>query len=254
MPSLSLKPPKDLVRVPISDGRSLTSHDLLTRAQNGLRCINWEQIDLALLSESMGSSDSYALSRPVRHGETIDFFLSHSWHDDAQIKFDALSLFAEEFVARNGRSPTFWLDKTCIDQDNIGDGLKVLPVNVMACRKMLVLCGSTYAQVGQGGARCICVCGGVGARFACVCVWEGPARLAWVRSLLSPRRSLQPHHRRRPPTTPAPPTPAFVVQLGAVHALFVPRPRPSHWKSGAHTTASGARHHGERGTLAKVLI
>ena len=32
----------------------------------------------------------------------------------------------------------------CIDQDNIGDGLKVLPVNVMACNKMLVLCGSTY--------------------------------------------------------------------------------------------------------------
>ena len=40
----------------------------------------------------------------------------------------------------------FWLDKVCIDQNNIGDGLKVLPVNVMACKKMLVLCGPTYTQ------------------------------------------------------------------------------------------------------------
>ena len=32
----------------------------------------------------------------------------------------------------------------CIDQDNIKDGLKVLPINVMACKKMLVLCGPTY--------------------------------------------------------------------------------------------------------------
>lgn len=27
----------------------------------------------------------------------------------------------------------------CIDQNNISDGLKVLPINVMACKKMLVL-------------------------------------------------------------------------------------------------------------------
>ena len=37
-------------------------------------------------------------------------------------------------------------DKVCIDQNNIRDGLKVLPVNVMACNKMLVLCGETYVQ------------------------------------------------------------------------------------------------------------
>ena len=32
----------------------------------------------------------------------------------------------------------------CIDQENIADGLRVLPVNVMACRRMLVLFGPTY--------------------------------------------------------------------------------------------------------------
>merc|ERR1712100_184219 len=54
--------------------------------------------------------------------------------------------FANGFHATHHRWPTFWLDKVCIDQNNIGDGLKVLPVNVMACKKMLCLCGPTYTQ------------------------------------------------------------------------------------------------------------
>lgn len=33
-----------------------------------------------------------------------------------------------------------------MSQDNIQDGLKVLPVNVMACKKMLVLFGSSYSS------------------------------------------------------------------------------------------------------------
>lgn len=32
-----------------------------------------------------------------------------------------------------------------INQNSVGEGLKVLPINVMACDKMLVLCGETYA-------------------------------------------------------------------------------------------------------------
>jgi len=44
------------------------------------------------------------------------------------------------------RHPTFWLDKVCIDQDNIIDGLKVLPINVTASHRMLVLCGKSYAS------------------------------------------------------------------------------------------------------------
>ena len=75
----------------------------------------------------------------ILQGEQIDFFLSHSWHDDANIKYDALEAFVRKFVARKGREPTFWLDKVCIDQSNIGDGLRVLPVNVMAAKKMLVM-------------------------------------------------------------------------------------------------------------------
>ena len=33
----------------------------------------------------------------------------------------------------------------CIDQTNIKDGLKALPINIMACDNMLVLAGETYS-------------------------------------------------------------------------------------------------------------
>lgn len=95
---------------------------------------------------SLHANELFALSRPLHHGEAIDFFLSHSWHDDAELKWQALERVAARFRASHGREATFWLDKTCIDQSNLADGLRVLPVNVMACRKMFVLWGSTYAQ------------------------------------------------------------------------------------------------------------
>ena len=42
--------------------------------------------------------------------------------------------------------PSFWLDKACIDQENIADGLRILPVSVMACNVVLATCGSTYVN------------------------------------------------------------------------------------------------------------
>ena len=49
-------------------------------------------------------------------------------------------------MAKHGREPTFWLDVACINQDMISDGLKVLPINLMACRQVLVLVGPSYSQ------------------------------------------------------------------------------------------------------------
>ena len=50
----------------------------------------------------------------------------------------------QTFQAEHGRTPTFWLDKSCIDQTSIQDGLRVLPINIMAAAQVLVLCGETY--------------------------------------------------------------------------------------------------------------
>merc|ERR1712014_415800 len=80
----------------------------------------------------------YNLSRKVRNGEFIDFFMSHSWHDNPDSKWAALCKVVEEFKEKHSRSPTFWLDKTCIDQQRISDCLRSLPVSIMASRRMLV--------------------------------------------------------------------------------------------------------------------
>ena len=149
-------------RVPLaSHGMQATA--LLQLAQANLRCIDFQGLSLELMSgkvqgvglagpksdqsgTSLVSTDLYKLSRPVKPGEAIDFFLSHSWHDNAAEKWEKLENVAATFFKLHDRYPTFWLDKVCIDQENIVDGLKVLPVNVMACKHMLVLCGPTYSE------------------------------------------------------------------------------------------------------------
>eukprot|EP00947_MAST-08B_sp_MAST-8B-sp1_P001870 g1870.t1 len=77
---------------------------------------------------------------------SIDYFISHSWHDNAKLKLDQLQRHSDTFFSRRKRRPRYWLDKVCIDQQNITDGLRVLVVNVMACRKVLVVCGKTYTE------------------------------------------------------------------------------------------------------------
>ena len=76
--------------------------------------------------------------------KAIDFFMSNSWHDDKDAKWEKLVQIASDFYKDHGRYPTFWLDKVCVDQTRISDCLKVLPVNVMACKRLLALCGHTY--------------------------------------------------------------------------------------------------------------
>ena len=88
-----------------------------------------------------------AAARELRSNEKyIDYFISHSWTDNAQAKFAVLNLVKQQFKDKYSREATFWLDKVCIDQENISDGLKVLCINVTACKKLLVVCGKTYFQ------------------------------------------------------------------------------------------------------------
>lgn len=90
-------------------------------------------------------SKIYSLSQPADpRKKKIDFFISHSWLDDAKWKEEALSKFAEDFKKRHFRYPTFWFDKVCIDQNNPSDGIAVLPINIGACEGVLVLLGPTY--------------------------------------------------------------------------------------------------------------
>eukprot|EP00929_Paragymnodinium_shiwhaense_P062568 TRINITY_DN31236_c0_g1_i1.p2 TRINITY_DN31236_c0_g1~~TRINITY_DN31236_c0_g1_i1.p2 ORF type:complete len:437 (-),score=36.85 TRINITY_DN31236_c0_g1_i1:468-1778(-) len=143
------KPEPGLHVLPLA-GREMTVEDMLGFAQQELRCIDWCNITRELMTGAICGHDApdisklYDLSRPLRKGEVIDYFMSHSWHDCAESKWARLQEIVAEFARRNWRYPTFWLDKVCIDQRRIGDGLKALPVNVMACKQVLVLCGETY--------------------------------------------------------------------------------------------------------------
>ena len=118
---------------------------LLDQAIVDLRCVEASQLTLELFESSVGSDATYQLSRQAKPGE-IDCFVSHSWHDDAETKYEALMAYCAKFRRRYNRDPTFWIDKICIDQRNIGDGLRKLPVNIMACHQILALCGETYAS------------------------------------------------------------------------------------------------------------
>ena len=40
----------------------------------------------------------------------------------------------------------FWLDKACIDQDNISASLACLPIYLSGCRKLLIVAGPTYTS------------------------------------------------------------------------------------------------------------
>ena len=85
----------------------------------------------------------YNLSEPCGPGE-IDYFISHSWKDDAAQKYAQLESLAKRFQEANGRECTFWFDKVCINQRDISEDLKCLPIFVMACDRLLILYGSTY--------------------------------------------------------------------------------------------------------------
>ena len=87
--------------------------------------------------DNTDTETALAAVRELRSNEKyIDYFISHSWHDDAQAKFAILDRVKQQFKAKYKREATFWLDKVCIDQENISDGLQVLCINVTACKKL----------------------------------------------------------------------------------------------------------------------
>ena len=50
---------------------------------------------------------------------TCDAFLSHSWRDPSQLKWESLQKWRADFAASHGREAYVWIDKGCIDQVRI---------------------------------------------------------------------------------------------------------------------------------------
>ena len=122
--------------------------DVQRIANEKLRYITFDRIDKADLEGAPTESSVQALfqrSVPGKFGE-IDAFISHSWHDPFDEKWDELQAWRERFKAREGREPRIWFDKCCIDQLNIEPSLMCLPVHLAACNTVLVVAGPTYLE------------------------------------------------------------------------------------------------------------
>ena len=87
-----------------------------------------------------GDTGLHAKTLKVSLGE-VSAFLSHSWHDDAAAKWQALSTWSSSKA-----NPILWLDKACIDQQKIDESLAALPVYLSGCQDLLIIVGPTYTR------------------------------------------------------------------------------------------------------------
>mmetsp|Transcript_21045 Transcript_21045/g.62491 ORF Transcript_21045/g.62491 Transcript_21045/m.62491 type:complete len:104 (+) Transcript_21045:85-396(+) len=83
---------------------------------------------------------------------TCDAFISHSWHD-TEDKWAKLCAWADAFYSRRGRWPNIWLDKFCIDQNNIDRSLAALPIYLTGCKSLVICAGPTYTRRCSRGWR-----------------------------------------------------------------------------------------------------
>jgi len=66
------------------------------------------------------------------------------WRDVHDQRFDALQRWAAAFEAAQGKKPLLWLDKACLNWDDIESSLQCLPLFLSGCHQFVVLAGSVY--------------------------------------------------------------------------------------------------------------
>ena len=109
----------------------------------GLRACDITMDDL---ESNTDSADMHARTKRMPLG-SIDAFVSHSWRDSGAAKYKMLETWAEDYRQKNeGEEPVVWLDKACIDQENIEENLLALPVYLSGCKELLVLKGPSYSS------------------------------------------------------------------------------------------------------------
>jgi len=122
------------------------SSQVLERARNNFLYVSAEK----LLEEDMAyNAPNPALAILTQKGRLggVDAFVSHSWGDNPKKKWVVLQKWRDTFKAENaGTEPTLWIDKYSINQNKIADSLACLPVYLVGCQKLVILCGTTYLE------------------------------------------------------------------------------------------------------------
>lgn len=115
----------------------------LSSASERFRSIRICDLTFEDLADRTPNPKLFERSVPAKLGD-CDAFVSHSWEDNALAKWEALQDWRAAFLAQHKREPAIWLDKCCIDQNNIHEDLRSLPVFLAGCNSLVVLCGTTY--------------------------------------------------------------------------------------------------------------
>jgi len=124
---------------------SRSKDKVMEAAKNACRYISMGKIRREDMAGSAPNPLLQSLSTPCGL-QDIDAFLSHSWHDDPAAKWEALQTWRMAFKAHHQREPRLWIDKYCIDQNNIEASLMCLPVFLASCHTLLILAGPTFLR------------------------------------------------------------------------------------------------------------
>merc|ERR1712151_1344766 len=122
---------------------NLTPREVLQLATSRMRDVELSALTREDLADNNPNPALYMKSAPARMAD-CDAFISHSWRDDPDAKWDALQRWRRRFISKHGREPRVWIDKVCIDASDIERDLRCLPVFLSGCQKTVVLCGTTY--------------------------------------------------------------------------------------------------------------
>lgn len=119
--------------------------EIIATALQSFRYVTLDKLECSHFLSREPDPNLNAFAKSTSFGN-IDAFVSHSWQDDAENKFNALQKWREDFKGKYQREPRLWIDKFCIDQKNIEENLACLPVCLAGCKSMLVLFGPTYSK------------------------------------------------------------------------------------------------------------
>eukprot|EP00928_Gymnodinium_smaydae_P088274 TRINITY_DN72387_c0_g1_i1.p1 TRINITY_DN72387_c0_g1~~TRINITY_DN72387_c0_g1_i1.p1 ORF type:complete len:529 (+),score=73.18 TRINITY_DN72387_c0_g1_i1:44-1588(+) len=123
--------------------------EAIAEAKMRFRAIDLDKLDKDdFITSPIYESPSQAIShraRSLKLGQ-CDAFVSHSWHDDSNLKWEALQSWRAKFMQEKHREPAIWFDKACIDQTSIEDDLRCLPIFLSGCKQLVIFCGTTFLR------------------------------------------------------------------------------------------------------------
>ena len=117
--------------------------EVVASAKSKLRYIKLSSMDRSDFVTADGRShDKYAKSVHCQPSD-IDVFISHSWRDPPDEKWEILNNFCTDFFRAHNREPRFWFDLYCLDPDSPSEP-QYHPVYLMSSERLLVLKGPTF--------------------------------------------------------------------------------------------------------------